>query len=85
MDSLDSQVQIFDVRKQRGFDRTPDCDFGARCSSSNPIRSMNRGDTEYSLFAKGFADGTVRVWDYRNSKVTFSKTDFSHTLKIGVF
>ncbi|KJA30104.1 hypothetical protein HYPSUDRAFT_127072, partial [Hypholoma sublateritium FD-334 SS-4] len=65
---LDSQIQLFDIRKQRGFDRTPDCNFGARCGGSRPIRSMSRGDCEYSLFAKGFADGVVRIWDYRNSK-----------------
>lgn len=46
---------------------------------------MSRGDSEYSLFAKGFADGIVRIWDYRNSKVTFSETDFSRVLKIGIF
>lgn len=85
MDSLDSQIQLFDVRKQRGFDRTPDCNFGARCGGSRSIRSMSRGDSEYSLFAKGFADGIVRIWDYRNSKVTFSETDFSRVLKIGIF
>lgn len=69
MDSLDFQIQIFDDRKKRGFDRSSDCSFGARCGESMSARSSSRGDSHLCMFAKGFADGTVRVWDYRNTKV----------------
>lgn len=66
MDNLDSQIHIYDDRKG-GFDRTSDCYFGGRYGA--PTKS-SKGDTHLSLFAKGYEDGTVCVWDYRNGKVS---------------
>lgn len=67
MNSLDFQVQIYDERIKHGFDRTADCYFGARQASS-PAQA-NRGDIKSSTFVKGYQDGTVRMWDFRNLKV----------------
>ncbi|KAF8914109.1 hypothetical protein CPB84DRAFT_57730 [Gymnopilus junonius] len=66
VNSLDFQVHIFDDRIRHGFDRVADCYFGARQTRS--VAKCNRGDTNFSLFVKGYDDGTVRLWDYRNPK-----------------
>ncbi|KDR83531.1 hypothetical protein GALMADRAFT_651263 [Galerina marginata CBS 339.88] len=74
VNSLDFQVQIFDDRKKQGFDRVADCYFGARQARTS-ARST-RGDTDFSMFVKGYEDGTVRMWDFRNSKVSHKNVWF---------
>ena len=72
VDHLDRQVQIFDLRKSN-FDRKPVMEFGYR-----PAQSMRekhdgniyrKGSTSYALFARGYSDGTLCIWDYRNTVV----------------
>ena len=54
--------------------RAPDCQFGYRCEISAPLKHL-RGATSFSTFVKGYADGCVSIWDYRNLKAQFkSKT-----------
>lgn len=65
VDSLDHQIHLYDDRTKSGFDRTSDCYFGRRGRTAK----HSKGDTRGSLFAKGFHDGTVCVWDLRNIKV----------------
>lgn len=67
VDNLDLQIQIFDNRKHRSFDRTPDCQFGYR----SPNAKYSRGSTYLSLFSKGYPDGCLCLWDYRNPKVIY--------------
>ncbi|KAF4619681.1 hypothetical protein D9613_005483 [Agrocybe pediades] len=67
VNSLDFQVQMFDERIKHSFDRTADCYFGARQTSS-PAQA-NRGDVKSFMFVKGYQDGVVRMWDFRNVKV----------------
>lgn len=69
VDHIDYQTQVFDNRKKSGFGRPPDILFGARAANGVPNRRHSRGDTNLSLYAKGFPDGTVKIWDYRNAKV----------------
>ncbi|KAF9535086.1 hypothetical protein CPB83DRAFT_228172 [Crepidotus variabilis] len=67
VDNLDFQIQVYDQRKKGGFDRVPDSYFGARHGNGVPAR-FSRGGSRLNEFAKGFDDGTVRIWDYRNTK-----------------
>ncbi|GJE84667.1 hypothetical protein PsYK624_007430 [Phanerochaete sordida] len=66
VDHLDRQVQIFDLR--RNLDMGPVMEFGHRAAPSmSPARHMyRRGSTSHTLFARGYGDGTLCVWDYRN-------------------
>ena len=68
VDSLDYQIHLYDDRKKNGFDRTSDCYFGWRGRAAK----HSKGDTRGSLFARGYGDGTVCVWDLRNAKVVQS-------------
>ncbi|KAF9569480.1 hypothetical protein CPC08DRAFT_701963 [Agrocybe pediades] len=74
VNSLDFQVQMFDERIKHGFDRTADCYFGARQTSS-PAQA-NRGDVKSFMFIKGYQDGVVRMWDFRNVKQPVLKHQF---------
>ena len=62
----DFQVQIYDDRRKPGFDRASDCCFGGR--HGVPVRA-SKGDVHLTLFAKGYDDGTVAIWDFRNANV----------------
>ncbi|KAI0334773.1 hypothetical protein GY45DRAFT_1241766 [Cubamyces sp. BRFM 1775] len=80
IDHMDHQVQLYDTR-EGGFGRKPWLEFGYRAappkprSASRPVSSTFvpklgsryiRGSTMNSLFARGYGDGVVLVWDYRN-------------------
>lgn len=65
-----SQVQVFDVRQ--GYARKPIMTFGYSDTSASAkgIRARRRkGDTSIKYFVRGFDDGVVALWDYRNVKV----------------
>ncbi|RDB22715.1 hypothetical protein Hypma_010396 [Hypsizygus marmoreus] len=64
--SLDEQVLIYDHREKQGFDRTADIRFGYR-SKGHKFQDSRyfRGSTRESLFARGYQDGCVCIWDYR--------------------
>ena len=77
---MDHQVQLYDTR-EGGFGGKPWLEFGYRAappkprSASRPVSSTFvpklgsryiRGSTMNSLFARGYGDGVVLVWDYRN-------------------
>ncbi|GBE79292.1 hypothetical protein SCP_0204900 [Sparassis crispa] len=67
---MDRQVQLYDTRKAN-FARTPCLEFGYRDTSN--LESSTRTTTSrytkgapcMSFFGRGYADGTVRIWDYR--------------------
>ncbi|KAJ8501439.1 hypothetical protein ONZ51_g606 [Trametes cubensis] len=80
IDHMDHQVQLYDTR-EGGFGGKPWLEFGYRAappkprSASRPVSSTFvpklgsryiRGSTMNSLFARGYGDGVVLVWDYRN-------------------
>ena len=75
MDDLDEQVQLFDIRAG-GFQTQPVVRFGHRTQAENPARHSppsyryTRGSLSHCHFARGFADGYVFVWDFRNPKVS---------------
>lgn len=74
VDHLDHQVQIFDTRAQ-GFDRRPSIEFGHRDtgrggSSSSMKHRWRRGSTRHALFARGYGDGSLVLWDYRQPAVS---------------
>ena len=74
MDDLDEQVQLFDIRAG-GFQTQPAVRFGHRMQTnrlarhSPPSYRYARGSLSHCHFARGFADGYVFVWDFRNPKV----------------
>ncbi|KAH8113383.1 hypothetical protein DFH11DRAFT_1727859 [Phellopilus nigrolimitatus] len=76
---LYTQMQVYDVRKNnRG---KPEMEFGYMdtAASVGRIRARRRrGDTSVNYFTRGFDDGTVCLWDYRNrgnTTVTATKLD----------
>lgn len=81
VDSLDYQIHLFDDRKKNGFDRTSDCYFGRRGRTAK----HSKGDTRGSLFARGYDDGTVCVWDVRNAKVVPRFCIYSQQFRINIF
>ena len=73
VDHLDNQVQIYDLRRTN-FDRQPVMAFGYR-DGNQSIGSRHRyrkGSTSYSLFARGYSDGMLCLFDYRNTAVRLS-------------
>lgn len=74
MDDLDEQVQLFDIRAG-GFQTKPAVRFGHRTQANGPERHCPpsyryaRGSLNRCHFARGFSDGYVFVWDFRNPKV----------------
>lgn len=81
VDSLDYQIHLYDDRKKNGFDRTSDCYFGRRGRTAK----HSKGDTRGSLFARGYDDGTVCVWDVRNAKVVHGFAYRIHNNSILIF
>lgn len=75
VDHLDRQVQIFDVRSAN-LDRRPVMEFGHRAAPSmGPAKHIyRRGSTSHALFARGYGDGTLCVWDFRNTSSVTLKT-----------
>lgn len=71
VDHLDTQIELFDDRKKHGFDRAADCKFGHRSADGKSSR-YSRGSTHLSYFVRGYSDGCVCIWDYRNARVGFS-------------
>lgn len=65
---LDYQMQVFDDRRKHGFNRASDCQFGYRHEGSIASRH-SRGSAHLSYFVRGYPDGCICIWDYRNSKV----------------
>ena len=71
---MDRQVQFYDVRERRSFKGRPVLEFGYRAthpaSSNSDVQKQEqrytRGSTTNSLFARGYLDGSVVIWDYRN-------------------
>jgi len=72
VDSLDYQIHLYDDRKKNGFDRPSDCYFGRRGRAAK----HSKGDTRGNLFARGYDDGAVCVWDLRNAKQPILKKSF---------
>ena len=74
VDDLDEQVQLFDIRAG-GFQTQPAVRFGHRTQANRPARHAphsyryTRGSLSHCHFARGFADGYVFAWDFRNPKV----------------
>jgi hypothetical protein len=74
VDDLDEQVQLFDIRAG-GFNIQPVVRFGHRAQTTRPARHSSpsyrytRGSLSHCYFTRGFADGYVFVWDFRNPKV----------------
>ncbi|KIJ19923.1 hypothetical protein PAXINDRAFT_68475, partial [Paxillus involutus ATCC 200175] len=64
---LDRQILLFDSRK-RDFDREPCLSFGHRDSNAKFSPSHTRGSAHLVHFARGSKDGSVLLWDFRNSK-----------------
>jgi len=67
LDHLDAQIQLFDDRKRHGFNRTPDCEFGHRSVGGKASR-YSRGSAHLSYFVRGYPDGSICIWDYRNAR-----------------
>ncbi|TFK76092.1 hypothetical protein BDN72DRAFT_756871, partial [Pluteus cervinus] len=68
---LDFQMQVFDNRKPGGHGRAPDCQFGYRHGGQlqgQVTLHHTRGSTHLSYFARGYPDGCVCLWDYRNTQ-----------------
>ncbi|KAI9001188.1 hypothetical protein BD414DRAFT_473889 [Trametes punicea] len=81
IDHMDNQVHLYDTR-EGGFGRKPWLEFGYRSVPPKPRSTSSRsagyafvpkqgsryirGSTVNSLFARGYNDGVVLVWDYRN-------------------
>jgi hypothetical protein len=74
VDDLDEQVQLFDIRAG-GFQTQPAIRFGHRTQANGPARHSppsyryTRGSLSRCHFARGFTDGYVFAWDFRNPKV----------------
>lgn len=81
VDHLDRQVQIFDTRSNN-FSAPPCMEFGYREAHVSMERKRSefrycKGSTHGALFARGYyGDGTVCVWDYRQTKVCFLLVHF---------
>ncbi|KAF9649640.1 hypothetical protein BDM02DRAFT_3186132 [Thelephora ganbajun] len=73
VDDLDEQVHLFDIRAG-GFKTQPAVRFGHRMRANGSARHSpssyrySRGSLSHCHFARGFADGYVFVWDFRNPK-----------------
>ncbi|EIW61716.1 uncharacterized protein TRAVEDRAFT_115203, partial [Trametes versicolor FP-101664 SS1] len=92
IDHMDYQVHFYDTRT-RGFGRKPWLDMSST-SASAPASSAPklgsryiRGSTVHSLFARGYADGVVLVWDLRNGaqkRAHFKRpAEVAHTVLAG--
>lgn len=64
---LDHQVQIWDKRAS-GFDRPPKLQLGYRHTGTLSLSSCSKGGALHSYFVKGYPDGGVCFWDFRNVK-----------------
>jgi len=73
VDHLDTQIHIYDSRKSenRGYSRRSDCSFGYRAEDvpGRPRTRFTKGSTKFCYFVRGYHDGTICLWDYRNCKV----------------
>jgi WD40 repeat protein len=66
---LDRQINIYDLRK--GFLRGPPVvDMGYRDEGSTCASRYQCGAFKGSLFVRGYLDGTIKLFDIRNPKVT---------------
>lgn len=70
VDHLDHQVQVYDLR-QSNFDKPAVMEFGYRASTSSmkPRDRFQKGSTSHSLFSRGYNNGTLCIFDYRNTAV----------------
>ena len=68
VDDLNDQIQVFDRRK---FSSRPVLEFGRRDTvNSKHTRSRRRKGASYgNHFVRGYEDGVVALFDYRNVKV----------------
>ncbi|KAH9943062.1 uncharacterized protein BXZ73DRAFT_74110 [Epithele typhae] len=99
IDHMDRQVQVYDIR-ERGLSGAPVLEFGRRAALRSPRASkgtrtglphhdtrFTRGSTVDSLFARGYSDGAVLVWDYRKpvtERCAFRRpTNVVHTVLAG--
>lgn len=69
---LDHQMSIFDCR-MGGFDKAPCCTFGYRTTDAKFQQSYTKGSIHHTFFVRGHQDGTVVLWDFRNSKNIVTK------------
>ena len=78
LNHLDCQVCIYD-RRQSGFDRSPCVQFGYRSVAgkfNKPEARHTRGSVQYAQYVRGHKDGTVKLWDFRNIRVTIIRSVF---------
>ncbi|KAF5345639.1 hypothetical protein D9758_015141 [Tetrapyrgos nigripes] len=76
VDRLDTQVHVYDSRKSPKdkygllYDHKSDCSFGYRAEqvAGKPRRRFTKGSTKFCYFARGYEDGMICLWDYRNPK-----------------
>lgn len=60
---------VYDVRTAEKLDCTPNSEFGYRHKNGRKLSSYSKGACRHSLFVKGYPDGSVLLWDFRNVKV----------------
>ncbi|KAI0771858.1 hypothetical protein BD413DRAFT_475224, partial [Trametes elegans] len=90
IDHMDYQVQMYDTR-EGSFARKPWLDTSTTAGSAAPVPRPGsryiRGSAVHSLFARGYGDGVVLVWDYRNGaqkRFRFERqADVVHTVIAG--
>ena len=73
LDHLLSQMHVFDIRSKHLGLGKPELEFGYAETAIDRRGSRSqkrRGDTSNLYFARGFHDGTVCMWDYRNTSVS---------------
>lgn len=69
-DHLEEQVHLLDVRQLRVVP-TPVAKFGHKENETKKhVRSVHRkGDLLPGFFVRGYQDGSVLIWDFRNTNV----------------
>ena len=71
-------MNLFDLRASN-FNARPSMEFGHREAERGGVQRYTKGsiDGRRRLFGRGFdGDGTVHLWDYRNSRVCHFRAYF---------
>jgi hypothetical protein len=69
VNDVDEQINVFDLRV--GLHTRPSMRFGYREESNRKSDRYTRGAMQQCYFARGYNDGTVMLWDFRNSNVGY--------------
>lgn len=78
---LDRQILLYDSRKST-FDKEPCLSFGHRSSDTKFSPSYTRGSAHLVYFARGSEDGSVFLWDFRNTKDVVVKRRYQQAEKV---